>query len=63
MDINKPMEVTFKFPLKRGVITPFGANGYIDMCAVDRGGNTYLVITENGKQWFDEEDLAWPDEA
>jgi len=59
---NKPLEVIFKFSLGRGVITPLCGLGYMHMCAADRRGNSYLVQTDNGNQWFFEEDLMWPDE-
>ena len=57
------MEVTFKFCNHERVLTPFGDEGVVDMCAVDRRGNRYLVTLKKGEGgmvdwWFDEDLLT-----
>lgn len=51
------MQVTFKYELKQGVITPLGTNGFLDMCGFNKAGNKYYIKTAQGGEWFDEEDL------
>lgn len=53
------MEITFKFSTHERVLTPFGDEGIVEMCAVDRRGNRYLVLMKKDDGglldwWFDE---------
>ena len=52
------MEVTFAFKLDQEVTSVLGDKGIIEMCAVARGGNQYLVTLVGGKDtWFYEDRL------
>jgi len=52
------VETVFKFELDQWVTSVLGDKGIIEMCAVARGGNQYLVTLVGGKDtWFYEDRL------
>jgi len=62
--MGERFEVEFIFNIDDGVTTPFGDEGIVDTCAVDRGGNRYCVLMAGGEQaWFYEDQLKWSDVA
>lgn len=51
------MKVEFAFPLESSVITAFGDEGIVRMCAVDDGGKQYYIATANKFGWYPEREL------
>lgn len=48
-------QVVFQFGLDELVYTPFGSQGIIQLCGIDRSGVVYFVKTENHSDWYHED--------
>ena len=60
--MDEKFKVEFMFNIDTRVVTPFGDEGIVDTCAVDRGGNRYFVLISGGEQtWFYENQLHLSD--
>lgn len=52
------MEINYQFGVGEKVTTVFGKVGFVKMAGTDDGGLKYYVRTEDGSDWYNENELS-----